>query len=70
MAGMLWFLAAMMSAMTVVANRVFVVSVPHESAGRAFGIAATGISGSQGLGTIADRPDSPATLGPRMRSPM
>lgn len=51
-AGVLWFVAGAMSAMTVVANRVFVVAVPAELRGRAFGIAAAGISGSQGVGTL------------------
>jgi diguanylate cyclase (GGDEF)-like protein len=50
--GVIWFIAGAMSAMTVTANRVFVVAVPHDLRGRAFGIAAAGISGSQGLGTL------------------
>ncbi len=50
--GALWCVAGAMSAMTVVANRVFVVSVRHELRGRAFGIAAAGISGAQGIGTL------------------
>ncbi|HTW19094.1 MAG TPA: MFS transporter [Mycobacteriales bacterium] len=48
----LWCVAGAASAMTVIANRVFVVAVPHELRGRAFGIAAAGISGSYGVGTL------------------
>jgi diguanylate cyclase (GGDEF)-like protein len=51
-AAILWFFSGAMSAMTVTANRMFVVAVPKEIRGRAFGIAAAGISGSQGLGTL------------------
>jgi diguanylate cyclase (GGDEF)-like protein len=51
-AGVLWFVSGAMSAMTVTANRVFVVAVPREIRGRAFGIAGAGISGSQGIGTL------------------
>jgi diguanylate cyclase (GGDEF)-like protein len=51
-AGILWFLAGAMSAMTVVANRIFILAVPHDLRGRAFGVAAAGISGSQGVGTL------------------
>jgi MFS family permease len=51
-AGVLWFLAGVCSATTVVANRLFVVSVPREVRGRAFGVAAAGISGAQGIGTL------------------
>jgi MFS family permease len=50
--GALWFIAGALSAMTVVANRVFVVAVRREVRARAFGIAAAGISGAQGLGTL------------------
>jgi diguanylate cyclase (GGDEF)-like protein len=48
----LWFVAGTMSAMTVTANRVFVISVPREVRGRAFGVAAAGIAGAQGIGTL------------------
>jgi diguanylate cyclase (GGDEF)-like protein len=48
-AGVLWCLTGIASAMTVTANRVFVVAVPREVRGRAFGIAVTGISASQGI---------------------
>jgi diguanylate cyclase (GGDEF)-like protein len=48
-AGLLWFVTGVASAMTVTANRVFVVSVPREIRGRAFGIAVTGIAASQGI---------------------
>jgi diguanylate cyclase (GGDEF)-like protein len=47
-----WLCAGVMSAMTVTANRVFVVAVPREIRGRAFGVAAAGISGSQGIATL------------------
>jgi MFS family permease len=60
-----WFCAGALGAVTVLANRIFVVSVPREIRGRAFGVAAAGIAGAQGVGTlavgfIADR-TSPAT---------
>lgn len=45
----LWLVAGLTSAMTVTANRVFIVSVPREVRGRAFGVALTGIAASQGL---------------------
>jgi diguanylate cyclase (GGDEF)-like protein len=48
-AGVLWCLTGIASAMTVTANRVFVVAVPREVRGRAFGIAVTGIAASQGI---------------------
>lgn len=48
----IWFISGALSAMTVIANRVFVVAVPREIRGRAFGIAAAGISGFQGIGTL------------------
>jgi diguanylate cyclase (GGDEF)-like protein len=38
--------------MTVTANRVFVIAVPRDVRGRAFGIAAAGIAGAQGIGTL------------------
>lgn len=47
-----WFAAGATSAMSVTANRVFVVAVAREVRGRAFGIAAAGISGAQGIGTL------------------
>ncbi|HVW80759.1 MAG TPA: MFS transporter [Mycobacteriales bacterium] len=47
-----WVFAGALSAITVFANRVFVVAVPREIRGRAFGVAAAGISGAQGIGTI------------------
>jgi MFS family permease len=53
LAAIVWFCAGAASAVTVQANRIFVVSVPRELRGRAFGIAAAGISGAQGVGTIA-----------------
>jgi diguanylate cyclase (GGDEF)-like protein len=49
LAGLLWFVTGLASAMTVTANRVFVVAVPREARGQAFGIAVTGIAGAQGL---------------------
>lgn len=48
-AGLLWFFAGCATAMTVTANRVFMVSVPRELRGRAFGIAVTGITTAQGV---------------------
>lgn len=48
-----WFGAGAASAFTVQANRIFVASVPRAVRGRAFGVAAAGISGAQGLGTLA-----------------
>jgi diguanylate cyclase (GGDEF)-like protein len=48
----IWFVSGACSAMTVTANRLFVVAVPREVRGRAFGIAAAGISGAQGIGTL------------------
>ena len=47
-----WFCAGALSAVTVTANRIFVVSVPREVRGRAFGVAAAGIAGAQGIGTL------------------
>jgi diguanylate cyclase (GGDEF)-like protein len=49
----IWLCAGIASSMTLTANRVFVISVPRELRGRAFGIAAAGISGAQGIGTLA-----------------
>jgi predicted MFS family arabinose efflux permease len=49
---MIWFVAGALSAMSVAANRLFVAAVPAEVRGRAFGIAASGISTSQGLGSL------------------
>ncbi|MDQ1696389.1 MAG: hypothetical protein QOJ03_1742 [Frankiaceae bacterium] len=51
-AGALWFVAGALSSVQVVANRVFVASVPREVRGRAFGIAAAGIATAQGLGAL------------------
>ena len=51
-AGVIWFTAGALSAMQVIANRVFVAAVPREVRGRAFGIAGAGISSAQGLGAI------------------
>lgn len=51
--GVAWFVAGAFSATTVLANRLFVVGVPDELRARAFGFAAAGISGAQGLGTLA-----------------
>ena len=51
-AAVIWFVAGALSAMQVIANRVFVAAVPREMRGRAFGIAAAGIASSQGLGAI------------------
>jgi diguanylate cyclase (GGDEF)-like protein len=48
-AGVIWFAVGALSAMTITANRVFVLSVPRAVRGRAFGIAVTGIAASQGL---------------------
>ncbi|MGN6472743.1 MAG: hypothetical protein ACTHK4_03715, partial [Mycobacteriales bacterium] len=48
----LWFLAGAASATSVVANRIFVVTVPSGLRSRAFGIAAAGISAAQGFGTL------------------
>ncbi|HET6816318.1 MAG TPA: MFS transporter [Mycobacteriales bacterium] len=51
-AAVIWFVTGALSAMQVVANRVFVAAVPRELRGRAFGIAAAGISSAQGIGAI------------------
>ncbi len=58
-AGVIWFISGIASAVTVTANRVFVVAVPREVRGRAFGIAVSGIVGFQGVfslltGAVAD----------------
>jgi diguanylate cyclase (GGDEF)-like protein len=45
----MWFLAGLCAAMTVTANRVFMLSVSREVRGRAFGIAVTGIAAAQGV---------------------
>jgi diguanylate cyclase (GGDEF)-like protein len=47
-AATIWFSAGTCAAVTVTANRVFVVSVPRAVRGRAFGIAVTGIAAAQG----------------------
>jgi diguanylate cyclase (GGDEF)-like protein len=52
LAGPLWVLAGLMSAMTLTANRVFVANVARELRGRAFGIAVAGLMGAQGLGAV------------------
>jgi diguanylate cyclase (GGDEF)-like protein len=51
-AAVIWFVAGVLSAMQVIANRVFVAAVPREVRGRAFGIAGAGIATAQGLGAI------------------
>ena len=51
-AGLLWFVGGVLSAVQVVANRVFVASVVREFRGRAFGIAAAGIATFQGVGAL------------------
>ena len=51
-AAVIWFVAGALSAMQVIANRVFVAAVPREVRGRAFGIAAAGIAAAQGIGAI------------------
>lgn len=50
--GPLWIVAGVMSSMMLTANRVFVVNVPREMRGRAFGIAVAGLMGAQGLGAL------------------
>jgi diguanylate cyclase (GGDEF)-like protein len=52
LAGPLWVLAGLMSAMTLTANRVFVANVAREVRGRAFGIAVAGLMGAQGVGAV------------------
>jgi diguanylate cyclase (GGDEF)-like protein len=49
---LLWFVAGALSAMQLIANRVFVATVPREVRGRAFGIAAAGIATAQGVGAV------------------
>jgi diguanylate cyclase (GGDEF)-like protein len=51
-AAVIWFFAGALSAMQVIANRVFVVAVAREVRGRAFGIAAAGIATAQGVGAV------------------
>jgi len=51
-AGLLWAVAGALSAMQLIANRVFVTAVPREVRGRAFGIAAAGIATAQGVGAV------------------
>src|SRR3954447_15066614 len=51
-AAVIWFIAGALSAMQVIANRVFVVGVAREVRGRAFGIAAAGIATAQGVGAL------------------
>src|SRR3954464_8495898 len=51
-AAVIWFVAGALSAMQVIANRVFVVGVAREVRGRAFGIAAAGIATAQGVGAL------------------
>jgi MFS family permease len=50
--GIIWFISGAMSSMTVIANRIFVATVRPEVRGRAFGLAAAGISTAQGIGTL------------------
>ncbi|HEY9722827.1 MAG TPA: MFS transporter [Oscillatoriaceae cyanobacterium] len=50
--GVVWFLGGVFSAASVLANRLFLVSTPPHLRSRAFGVAAAGISGAQGLGTL------------------
>ena len=50
--GVLWMAAGALSAMQLIANRVFVTAVPREVRGRAFGIAAAGIATAQGVGAL------------------
>jgi len=52
LAGLLWFAGGVLSAVQVIANRVFVANVVREFRGRAFGIAVAGISTCQGLGSL------------------
>jgi diguanylate cyclase (GGDEF)-like protein len=49
---LLWFVAGALSAMQVIANRLFVAAVPREVRGRAFGLAAAGIASAQGFGAL------------------
>ena len=50
----IWFFGAAMSAVQVVAGRVFVATVPRATRGRAFGVAAACVAVGQGIGvTIA-----------------
>ncbi|MDQ1684954.1 MAG: hypothetical protein QOC82_1691 [Frankiaceae bacterium] len=51
-AGLLWVVAGGLSAMQLIANRVFVTAVPRDVRGRAFGIAAAGIATAQGIGAV------------------
>jgi diguanylate cyclase (GGDEF)-like protein len=51
-AGLIWFVGGCLSAVQIVANRVFVAAVAREFRGRAFGIAAAGIATAQGLGAL------------------
>src|SRR4051812_10471850 len=51
-AAVIWFVAGALSAMQVIANRVFVVGVARQVRGRAFGIAAAGIATAQGVGAL------------------
>jgi MFS family permease len=52
-AAVVWFIAGGCSATTVLANRLFVIRVPDDVRARAFGVAAAGIAGAQGIGTLA-----------------
>jgi diguanylate cyclase (GGDEF)-like protein len=59
-AGVLWVAAGLGGAVSIVANRVFVSLTPRHFRGRAFGVAAGGVAGVQGVvalvaGAIADR---------------
>jgi MFS family permease len=51
-AGGIWFVSGLFAAVQIIANRVFVAAVPREMRGRAFGIAAAGISTAQGVGSL------------------
>ncbi|HTR71111.1 MAG TPA: MFS transporter [Mycobacteriales bacterium] len=52
-AAVIWFITGAAAAMTLTANRVFVVAVPRHMRGLAFGLAVTGIAASQGIYSLA-----------------
>jgi diguanylate cyclase (GGDEF)-like protein len=51
-AGVIWFAGGATSAVQIIANRVFVVAVPREVRGRAFGVAAASIAMGQATGAL------------------
>ncbi|MDQ1746500.1 MAG: hypothetical protein QOD07_763 [Frankiaceae bacterium] len=51
-AGLIWFVGGGTSAVQIIANRVFVATVPREVRGRAFGVAAASVAMGQASGAL------------------